>query len=287
MRILITLVLVCCAFFVTGQRQFSIVCNTQSNTLEVVISGEELPQHKIIKDHFPNQRAAQAYMNENAATIQCGPKPSQPPPPPPKVTQPSTKTKPSGSQQSGGGLRRGAITYDRVFRVLFSMSKMFNLEKLYGENVTKSSQEFGYDLGFDLTFGRTAKGGVGLHYTNLFGAFEEILLDEELDFEEFYGSLSAFKGEVVIRTPFQLGKQSWGLFDFGFGYYFAVDLSLEEEYAEILIPSINDGFFGLRWGIGFDIHRFIMQLDGEFVFDVSEDLDKALFMLKFGIGYAF
>jgi hypothetical protein len=69
--------------------------------------------------------------------------------------------------------------------------------------------------------------------------------------------------------------------------YFAVDLSVDEEVTALLIPAINDGFYGLRWGIGFDIHHFIMQLDGEFLYDISDDRDKALFMLKFGVGYAF
>ena len=292
MKVFTTVMLVFISMIVFGQRQFSVVCNTQTNTLEVVISGQELPHQNVIKDKFPNQRAAEAYLNDNAATIQCGPKPQQPKPagPPPKATpSPNASPQPSGGQQtaSGGFLRRGATKYDRTFRIMASASNMLNLERLYAENVTSAQQQLGYDLGCDLTFGNTVKGGIGFHYTSLFGTFEEILLDEEFDYPDLYGSLSAFKGELVIRGPFQLGKHSWGIFDFGFGYYFGVDLSVEEDIANLLLPKINDGFYGLRWGIGFDIHRFIMQLDGEFVYDISDDRDKAVFLLKFGVGYAF
>lgn len=221
-------------------------------------------------------------------SIQCGPKPKQPAGPPPKAVPQNRTAQPAGSGPSGTGiLRRGATPYDRVFRIHASVLKLFNLERLYGDNINQSSQELGYDLGCDFTFGRTMKGGLGIHYASLFGSFKEVLLDEELDIQDFYGSLSAFKGEFVLRGPFQLGKHSWGIVDFGFGYYFAVDLSVEDEIAEILIPKINDGFYGMRWGIGFDIERFIMQLDGEFLFGVSDDRDKGLFMLKFGVGYAF
>ena len=290
MKLLITAILIFSSAVVFGQRQFSVVCNTQTNTLEVLISGEELAHHTIIKDKFPNQRAAQAYLTDNAATIQCGPKPKQPAGPPPKAAPRSTPSQPSGNQPSATGgsfLRRGGNSYDRTFRIMASVSNMLNLERLYDANVTSATQQLGYDLGCDLTFGRNMKGGIGIHYASLYGSFEEILLDEELDFDDFYGSLSAIKGEVVLRGPFQLGKHSWGIFDFGFGYYFAVDLSISDEAKEILIPMIKDGFYGLRWGIGFDIHRFIMQLDGEFLYDISDDRDKAVFMLKFGVGYAF
>lgn len=167
------------------------------------------------------------------------------------------------------------------------MSMLTNLQNLYGSNVESPGQIVGYNVGFDLTFGRSVKAGVGLHYTGLYGVFEEILLDDSYNFYDSYGYLRAAKGELLLRAPYQFDKDVWGFMDYGIGYYFNTDFGVEKEMAELFIPQINDWFLGMRWAAGLDLFRFIFQLEGEIILGISEDIDKNLFVFRMGIGYAF
>ena len=268
-----------------GQSQFSVVCNTRTQQLEVIVMGQEQDFHRVLRDNFPNQRVAQAYLDEHAATLPCGPvqQPAPAPSPPPVVPSPVNGQQPPVSPTP----LRGKPHYDRTFRLGAALSILPNLESLYGNRVETFSQVQGYNLGFDLTFGQTVKGGFGLHYTGLFGVFEEMVIDREYDFYDLYGYLKAAKGELLLRAPFQVAANTWGIIDFGMGYYFAIDQGVDEDLAPLLIPEINKGFLGFRWGAGVDLNRFILQFDGELIMGVSHDFDGNLLVLRFGIGYGF
>lgn len=246
--------------------------------------GDEQPFHRVLRDGFPNQRAAQSYLSDNVAALRCGPV-QQEPTPPPVAGTPSSQ----GTRQPTNELvvRKGRAQYNRTFRLGAALSVVPNLEHLYGSRVETFSQMQGYNLGFDLTFGQRVKGGIGLHYTGLFGVFEEMVIDRDYELYDLYGYLKAAKGELLLRAPFQVAKNTWGFLDFGMGYYFAIDQGIDEDLAAMLIPEINMGFLGARWGIGIDINRFILHVDGEVIMDISPDFDKNLIVLRFGIGYGF
>lgn len=289
MRIsIISVILTLSVLPVFGQRQFSVVCNTQTQTLEVIIMGEEQGFHRVLRENFPNQRAAQAYLSEHAATLPCGTRQQTPAVPPP-VAAPPANSQPTHTPvaQTSGAPRRGAPNYDRVFRMEGSLSLLPNLKNLYGSSAETVDQLAGFDLGFDLTFGQNVKGGVGLHYTGLYGVFEEMIIDQYGNYDETYGYLRAARGDLLLRAPFRLGRNTWGFLDYAFSYYFATDLGIEKEAAAMLTPAINDGFFGMQWRVGFDINRFIIQAGSELIMGISEDFDGNLVVLRIGMGFAF
>ena len=280
---LILLIFTTSALPIYGQRQFSVVCNTRTQTLEVIIMGEEQAFHKVLRDKFPNQKAAQTYLNENAATLPCGTRQQTTVTPPPVAVSPQAG-KPQAIQAQP---QKGKTGYDRTFKIGASLSALPNLENLFGSNVESAMQMLGYDIGFDLTFGRSVKAGVGLHYTGLFGVFEEILLDDSYNLYDTYGYLRAAKGELLLRAPYQFSRDVWAFMDYGIGYYFETDFGVEKEMTEMFIPQINDWFLGMRWAAGLDIFRVILQLEGEIILGISEDLGGNLFVFRMGVGYAF
>ncbi len=287
MNINITFLLLFVSINILAQRQFSVVCDQNESKLEVITMGDEQPFHKVIRDNFPNQRAAQAFLSENGNDISCGNRRANVPPPT-TAGRKTTINQSAASASSPTGLRKGAVYYSRRFRIMGGISKMFALDQLYFENVENSTQTLGYDLGAELTFGSAVQGGFGIHYTSLFGQFEDLLLDLDFDSDNYYGSLSSLKGEVLIKTPFRIKPETWIIFDFGFGYYINPRLSLEEGIADDLFPLINDQFYSHRWGLGADIKGVNFELNGEIVYGISDDTDKeGFFVLKFMVGYAF
>ena len=272
----------------TAQVQFSVVCNNNENKVEVILSTEMKPHHTILKDRFPNQRVAEKYVNDNRGNLNCGPRP-------PVVTPPPTTADrgPSNTSSTGGGttpLRQGAKYYDKHFIVKGSLGKVFGLDKIYLDNVETSNQSMGYDLGVELFYGKAMKGGLGFHYTALYGGLEDMLLDVVDDFPEFYGKMTAFRAEALMKSPIRAGKHSWVLVDFGFNYYFNVKSSLDEDIDDILIPEINEQLYGIRWGLGVDYKGLILFVDGEIMLGITDEdyVEKEnFFRLKGGMGYAF
>jgi hypothetical protein len=287
MKNLIILFLLMSAFALNAQVQFSIVCNQNSDQLEIVISGEEEAHHIVLKDKFPNQRVAEKYLNDNRTTLQCGKKPATATPPP-TTAKPQNTPQTSTTSTTTSTPRRGMKYYPRRFLIRGGISKIFGLDELYPGNVEESSQEIGYSVGAQLFFGKAVMGGIGLLYTSSYGAFEDILLDVDFDDPELYGSLKSLKGEILLKSPVRLSTDNWLIFDFGFGYHFNVKPSIDEDFHEYLSPLINDPFYSLRWGIGVDIKGFNVMLEGEFLMGLSDDTDKeSFFMLGLVMGYAF
>ncbi|MBE0652897.1 MAG: hypothetical protein IH594_03820, partial [Bacteroidales bacterium] len=101
------------------------------------------------------------------------------------------------------------------------------------------------------------------------------------------GYLRAAKGELLLRAPYQFSRDVWAFMDYGIGYYFETDFGVEKEMTEMFIPQINDSFLGMRWAAGLDIFRVILQLEGEIILGISEDLGGNLFVFRMGFGYAF
>ena len=165
---------------------------------------------------------------------------------------------------------------------------MFSLDQIYPGNVDNTTQTLGYAVGVDLSFGSHVKGGLGLYYTSLFGSFQEILLDANRFNAAFYGAISGPKGEAFIRVPTRIGTNSWFLFDFGFGVYFNAKNNIIEQFTDQVRPSINKEFYGMRWGLGADIKRVLIMLNGEIVAGISDDIDKTqFFQIGLTTGYAF
>ena len=287
MKNLLTLLLVLFAFAINAQVQFSIVCNQNSNQLEIIVSGEEEPHHRVLKDKFPNQRIAQQYLDTNRSTLQCGTKPV-PPAPPPTTARPGAKPQTQTTPSTSSTPRKGMKYYPKRFLIRASMHKVFGLDKLYPGNVEDGNQETGYSLGAQLFFGKAVLGGFGIHYTSSYGAFEDLLLDVDYDDPDLYGSLNSFKGELLLKSPVRISTNNWLVFDFGFGYHFNVEPSIDEIYHEQLLPMINDPFYSMRWGIGVDLNGLNVMLDGEFLLGLSDDTDKeSFFALGLALGYAF
>ena len=165
---------------------------------------------------------------------------------------------------------------------------MFSLDKLYPNNVESGNQELGYTIGAELFYGKAVKGGLGIHYTSQYGAFENLLLSENIHNHDLYGALNAIKLEALIKSMGRVSKDGWIVFDFGFGYFFSVKTSLDEKYEDSLYPAINDPFYCARWGLGVDLRGFNIMLDGEFLINLSEDTDKeTFFKLGLSLGFAF
>ena len=61
-------------FFADGiiaQAIFGVACNQSTNQLEVILTKRKTTDHHIIKDGFPNQAAAESYLNANRSTLSC------------------------------------------------------------------------------------------------------------------------------------------------------------------------------------------------------------------------
>ena len=105
-RLILLLMLLGYTTIAIAQVQFSVVCNQQTYTLEVIVSGNEKPYHKILKDRFPNQAAAQSYLQQNAATLSCDDPqkatPARQPAVNPNVPPPTTTNNASRTSKTSG-----------------------------------------------------------------------------------------------------------------------------------------------------------------------------------------
>jgi|GEM_PF-3757269 len=295
MKYLFTFLILFAAIAISAQRQFSVVCNQNENKLEVVISGTEQPHQRVIKDKFPNQRAAESYITDNASTIECGSVPDANLPPPTTAgrntkspEQPTTNTGGQNSTTQVTEVRVGGRTYNRHFSIKGGIGTMFGMDELYPGNIESFTQTLGYNIGAELYFGKKLMGGVGIYYTSLYGSFEEVLLDVDIDDQSLYGALKGPMIEVFMRVPTRVGKESWFLYDFGVGVYFDSKTTVDESLSDLLVPLINDQFYDVRFGLGVDYKRLILMLNLGFVAGISEDIDKgSFFHLGLTVGYAF
>ncbi len=274
-----------------GQKQFSVVCNQNESKFEVIVMGEEKSYHQVIKDGFPNQRAAETYLNEKGPTITCGNRNPNAPPPTTAGRKPSGTAKSGVSRTPGAStIRPASAKYGRNFRIMGNLSYLFSMDKLYPGVSSTFSQGLGYSIGIDAAIGNSFQVGAGFHYTSILGSFQEMQLDVDFDDPDFFGSLSALKGEFLMKSASVMRNGSAFIFEFGIGYYFNVNTSTDIPLEELL-PVINEQFFGIRWGLGKDVKGFNVILSGEFLMGVTDDTDivekEAFFNLKLGLGYAF
>ncbi len=108
----------------SSQVQFAIVCNQKLWKLEVIVAGREEPHQLILKDQFPNQAVAEAYLRDNVSTLKChdpakpAPRVSPNPPNPsrpPRSAQPSPGNKPGQRILSYTNTRLGVSTFKPPF----------------------------------------------------------------------------------------------------------------------------------------------------------------------------
>ena len=286
MKYLLTTFILFVSVTVFAQRQFSVVCNENESKFEVIIMGEEKSFHSVIKDGFPNQRAAQAYLNDNGPNLVCGNKNPNVPPPTTAGRSATTRTS-SGTNLSTQPIKRRG--YPRNVRIMGSITKFFSLDQLYVGNTYNSNQTLGYNFGAEVTFGNSVLFGGGVYYTSLFGAFEEMPLDIQFFDQDYLGALNAYKLEGVLKTPVLIKNDTWFLFEFGMSYYTDVRTSTGMDLDEF-IPVLNDGFYGLRWGLGRDSRGLNFLINGELILGMTDDSfveKETFFQLSAGLGFSF
>ena len=143
----------------------------------------------------------------------------------------------------------------------------------------EGGQQWGYQLGGELTFGNRAKWGGGFYYTKLIGGLEETDLGAGSE-----GTLEALKARFLIRSPIRIGKDAWVLINFHGNYYFNVSASNEEDLQN-LSPIVENNFGGLGFGLSVDIRHVIIGADFEFIYSAFDsDIDKSLNVLDLFVG---
>ena len=113
MKHVIVLGLLFIGLTINAQVEFVIVCNQTSMKLEVTLSAKVSNQQKILKKGFPNQSAAEGYLNDNRGSLNCG----QPPNP---TTTRATRSNPPKQNHmpiasAGGGNNNGSIDIHGVW----------------------------------------------------------------------------------------------------------------------------------------------------------------------------
>lgn len=124
MKLSYLIVCFCFPLYIHSQVQFAIACNQKIWKLEVIVSGRQEPHHLILKDQFPNQAVAEAYLRDNPATLKCQ-DPSKPAPRvstnPPSPSGPPRTTQSPPSNKAGQRIlpytntRLGATTFKSPF----------------------------------------------------------------------------------------------------------------------------------------------------------------------------
>ena len=278
MLILMTLPLVSLA-----QVKFAIVCNQSTYQLEVIVEGRQSAQQQVLRGDFPNQAAAESYMNSNASSLNCRDPKAGPPPrpstsgPPPRASSSSSS---SSSATSTRTSRSSSEIYPRKFMLIGTFTSALNLNDYYDAS---GAQNGGLNLGIRMLLGEKTKWGIGVQYASLFGTFEPVNLDVTFGDE---GSTNAIRTELLALYPQNIGDNTWLTFSIGAAYYlnYQTDLDLDNDEFD---PQPTSSFWGGAFDIGVDIKGFNIGLGIEFTSDILEFQSSGLRMLRVYSGIAF